>query len=43
MNVRDHFWKQYQQSNLDEHHDKFKEIRNEVVYAICDSKINIKK
>ncbi len=34
---------QYQQTNLDEHHDKFKEIRNEVVYAIRESKINIEK
>ncbi len=26
MNVRDRYWKQYQQTNLDEHHDKFKEM-----------------
>ncbi len=43
MNVRDHYWKQYLQTNLEEYHDKFKEIRNEVVYAIRESKINIEK
>ncbi len=34
-------WKQYQQTNLEEYHDKFKEIRNEVVYAIRESKTNM--
>ncbi len=29
--------------NLEEYHDKFKEIRNEGVYAIRESKINIEK
>ncbi len=43
MNVCDHYWKQYQQTNLDEHHDKFKEMRNKVVYAIRKSKNNIEK
>ncbi len=33
----------YQQTNLEEYHDKFKEIRNEFVYAIHESKINIEK
>ncbi len=42
-NVCDRYWKQYQQTNLDEYHDKLKEIRNEVVYAIRDSKRIIKK
>ncbi len=43
INVRDCYWKQYQQTNLDKYHDKFKEIRNEVVYAIHESKKNIEK
>ncbi len=43
MNVRDRYWKQYQQTNLDEHHDKFKEMWNKVVYAIRESKNNIEK
>ncbi len=42
MNVRDRYWKQCQQTNLDEYHKKFKEIQNEVVYAIRESK-NISK
>ncbi len=43
MNVRDRYWKQYQQTNLEEYHDQFKEIRNEVVYAIHESKKKISK
>ncbi len=43
MNVRDRYWKQYQQTNLDEYHDKFKEIRNDVVYAIHESKQLLKR
>ncbi len=43
MNVCDRYWKQYQQTNLDEHHDKFKEMQNKVVYAIRKSKNNIEK
>ncbi len=43
MNVRDRYWKQYHQTNLEEYHDKFKEIRNEIVYAIHESKINIER
>ncbi len=34
---------QYQQTNLDEYHDKFKEIQIEFVYAIRESKKNIEK
>ncbi len=41
--MQDRYWKQYQRTNLDEYHDKFKEIRNEVVYVILESKINIEK
>ncbi len=42
-NVRDHYWKQYHQTNLDECHDKFKEMWNEVVYAIHESKRILKR
>ena len=41
MNARDRYWKQYQQTNSDESHDRFKEMRNKVVYAIRQSKYNI--
>ncbi len=43
MNVQDYYWKQYQQTNLEEYHDKFKEIWNKVVYGIRESKNNIEK
>ena len=40
-NACDRYWKQYQQTNSDEFHDRFKEMRRKVVYVIRQSKYNI--